>query len=104
MIFDSVSDEEAKPLVWSSWVDYGRSNIDAIPESPGVFKMHVNMKILYIGSSLCLRQSLLDSLSDPCLNQTSRFSYAIIDSPDKVKDRLLNEFRTKHNGKSPTCM
>lgn len=104
MKFNIVSDEEEKPLEWSNWVDYGKSNIDAVPESTGVFKMHVKMKILYIGSSHCLRRSLLDSLSDPCLNQASRFSYAIIDSPDKVKERLLNEYRFKHNGDSPTCM
>ncbi|HEX9320170.1 MAG TPA: hypothetical protein VF884_14645 [Nitrososphaeraceae archaeon] len=104
MLFDVMSVGEAEPLEWSSWVDYGRSNINAVPESPGVFKMHAHMKILYIGSSLCLRQSLLDSLSHPCLNQASRFSYAIIDSADKVQEQLLNEYRATHNGKSPSCM
>jgi hypothetical protein len=29
MIFNIVSDEEEKPLEWSNWVDYGKSNIDA---------------------------------------------------------------------------
>jgi hypothetical protein len=92
-------------LTWSEWLDFERSNIEAIPESPGVYKMHASMKILFIGSSAqSVRQSLLDCLSDPCISKATRFGFALTDSADKVKEQLLNEYRTKHNGKLPVCM
>jgi hypothetical protein len=47
---------------------------------------------------------MLGCLSDPCLTKAKRFSYAIIESADKVKEQLLNEYRNNHNGKLPTCM
>jgi len=99
-----MSGEDVENIKWSPWLNYEKSSINSVPESAGVFKMHVQMKILYIGSSQSLRQTLLDTLSDPCLNQARRFSYAITESADKVKDRLLIEFRNNHFGKSPPCM
>jgi hypothetical protein len=92
-------------LTWSEWLDFERSTVEAIPESPGVYKMHAAMKILYIGSSnQNLRQSLLDCLTDPCISKATRFGYALTDSADKVKEQLLNEYRSKHNGKLPVCI
>ncbi|HZC47644.1 MAG TPA: hypothetical protein VE244_01155 [Nitrososphaeraceae archaeon] len=92
-------------LTWSEWLDFERSTVEAIPESPGVYKMHTTMKILFIGSSAqSVRQSLLDCLSDPCISKATRFGYALTGSADKVKEQLLNEYRSKHNGKLPVCM
>ena len=34
----------------------------------------------------------------------TRFGYVLTDSADKVKEQLLNESRSKHNGKLPLCM
>jgi hypothetical protein len=66
------------------------------------------MNILYIGNTnQSLRQSLLDCLSDPCISKARRFSYAIIEeksAADKVREHLLNQYRSKHNGKLPVCM
>ena len=63
------------------------------------------MKILYIESSnQNLKQSLLDCLSYPCISKARRFSYAITESADKAKEQFLNDYRSKHNGKLPTCM
>jgi hypothetical protein len=59
--------------------------------------MHEAMKILYVGSSQNIRQSLLDCLLVPCIGKTKRFSYAITQIADKVKDQLLDEYRSKHN-------
>jgi excinuclease UvrABC nuclease subunit len=92
-------------LTWSEWLDFERSTVEAIPESPGVYKMHASMKILFIGScAQSVRQSLLGCLSDPCISKARRFGYALTDSEDKVKEQLLNEYRSKHNGKLPVCM
>ncbi|HEY6667542.1 MAG TPA: hypothetical protein VI033_00150 [Candidatus Nitrosopolaris sp.] len=100
-----VSADNLETLDWSPWLDFDRSKIASIPDSSvGVYKMHESMKILYIGSSQNLRQSLLDCLSDPCIGKTKRFSYAITENADKVKDQLLDEYRSKHNGRLPICM
>jgi hypothetical protein len=102
--FKIVNDERIKALDWSPWLDFDRDNIVNIAESEGVYKIHAGMKILFIGSGQNLRESMLGCLSDPCISKAKRFSYAIIDSADKVKEQLLNEYRNKHNGKLPTCM
>jgi hypothetical protein len=57
------NDNEAND--WSPWLDFNQSGTAAIPKLPGVYKMHTSMKILYIGSAQNLRQSLLESISDP---------------------------------------
>ena len=67
--------------------------------------MHASMKILHIGSSYNLKQSLLESLSNSCIsNKPARFSYATTQSSEKVKEFLLTEYLNKHNGKLPICM
>jgi hypothetical protein len=99
-----MSDESVNPLDWSAWLDYENSGFNSVPESPGVYKMHAGMKILYIGSGNSLKESLQLSLADPCINQAKRFSYALTSSPDKVKDQLLIEYRSKHGGRLPACM
>lgn len=92
-------------LDWSSWLDFNEDSIAEVPESEGVYKMHASMKILYIGNSDNIRKSLLEALSDSCLKKTTtRFSYAITKSSDKIKEFLLNEYRNKHDGKLPLCM
>ncbi|MDQ3888572.1 MAG: hypothetical protein M3251_04790 [Thermoproteota archaeon] len=91
-------------LGWSPWLDFNKDNIANIAESEGVYKIHAGMKILFIGSSQNLRESMLGCLSDPCISQAKRFSYAIIESADRVKEQLLDEYRNKHKGKLPTCM
>jgi hypothetical protein len=98
------SRDDMLSLDWSSWLDFDHTNIDNIPESEGVYKLHENMKILFIGSGQNLRQSLREGLSNPCISKGTRFSYAITESADKIRENLLNEYRNKHNGKLPLCM
>lgn len=100
--FKVMNNEEA--LDWSPWLDFDRGNIAKIAESEGVYKIHAGMKILFIGSSQNLRESMLGCLSDPCISKAKRFSYAIIESADRVKEQILDEYRNKHNGKLPSCM
>jgi hypothetical protein len=99
-----VNEERIEALDWSPWLDFDRDNIASIAESEGVYKIHAGMKIVFIGSGQDLRESMLGCLSDPCISKAKRFSYAITESADKVKEQLLNEYRNKHNGKLPTCM
>jgi hypothetical protein len=100
-----MSSKGLEELNWSEWLDFDKSTVENIPEEDGVYKMHASMKILYIGGNTQnIRQSLFDCLSDPCISKATRFSYALTDSADKVKEQLLNEYRSKHNGKLPMCM
>ena len=98
------SRDEVQSLEWSSWLDFEHTNIGNIPESEGVYKLHANMRILFIGSGQNLRQSLTQDLTNPCISKGARFSYAITESADRIREKLLNEYRNKHNGKLPLCM
>jgi hypothetical protein len=98
------NDDTLEALKWSSWLNFDKATITEIPESEGVYKMHASMKILIIESSYNLRKSLLESLSDSCLNKATRFSYTITQSSHNIQKLLLNEYRTKHSGKLPLCM
>lgn len=98
------NDDTLETLQWSSWLNFDKATITEIPESEGIYKMHASMKILFIGSSHNLRKSLLESLSDSCLNKATRFSYTITQSSDKIQELLLNEYRMKHSDKLPLCM
>ncbi|MDQ3561699.1 MAG: hypothetical protein M3382_01725 [Thermoproteota archaeon] len=103
--FKVMNDERREELLdWSPWLDFDKDNIANIAESEGVYKIHAGMKILFIGSSQNVRESMLGCLSDPCISKAKRFSYAIIESADRVKEQLLDEYRNKHKGKLPSCM
>lgn len=99
-----MDNENIETLNWSSWLNFDKETITKMPESEGVYKMHASMKILFIGSSYNLRKSLLESLSDSCLNKATRFSYTITHSSDKIQERILNEYRMNHSGRLPSCM
>jgi hypothetical protein len=84
------SEEEKGEVAWSEWLDFDQSSITkaAIPDKPGVFKVHASMKILYIGSTTDLRRSLLESLFDPCVGKARRYSYLVTQKAEQVKDQL----------------
>jgi excinuclease UvrABC nuclease subunit len=99
-----MSDTRIDTLDWSQWLDFDKSDIANVPESEGVYKIHAAMKILFIGNSKNIRESLFGCFSDSCRSKARRFSYALIESSDKLKDELLKEYQSKHNGKLPECM
>ena len=99
-----MNDERIEALDWSPWLDLDRDNIANIAQSEGVYKIHADMKILFIGSSQNLRESMRRCLSDACISKARRFSYVIIESADKVKEQILNEYRNNHGGRLPMCM
>ena len=99
-----MNNERIEELDWSEWFDFDRNNIANIAEAEGVYKIHAGMKILFIGSGQNLRESMRRCLSDPCMSKARRFSYAIVESADKVKEQLVNEYRNKHSGRLPICI
>ena len=88
---------------WSQWLDFDRLNIEATPESPGVFVMHASMKVLYIGSGQNVRQEMLVRLSDPCTGKTKRFRYIVTSEFEALREQLVKEYVSKH-GELPACM
>lgn len=99
-----MNDTNIQALDWSPWLDFDRDNISNVAESEGVFKMHAGMKILLIGNSQNLREALLECLSSPCISKAKRFSYAVTPSSNEIKENLLNEYRSNHDGRLPSCM
>jgi hypothetical protein len=89
---------------WSEWLDFNQDIAKSVPETSGVFVMHTAMKILFIGSTLNLRSSLLESLTISCLEKAKRFRYMVTDSQEKIKEQLIQDYTKKHNGKLPECM
>jgi hypothetical protein len=99
-----MNDAKIEALDWSPWLDFNRDNIINIAESEGVYRMHAAMKILFVGSSENLRRSLFECLSNPCISKAERFSYAMTLSSCKAKEKLLTEYRNRHDGRLPSCM
>lgn len=91
-------------ITWSDWLDFSTQEISKIPEEPGVYTMHAAMKILIIGNSTNLRQTVLESTKDPCTKDAKRFRYSVISSHEEAKSHLLKEYQEKHDGKLPKCM
>ena len=103
---DKEEEEEKTVNIWSEWLDFNLSSITTadVANKPGVFKVHANMKILFIGSGTNLQQSLKDSLSDPCISKARRFSFLVTDNAEQIKDQLVREYRESHGGNLPSCM
>ena len=91
-------------LTWSDWLDYNIEQISKIPQEPGIYMMHAAMKILYIGNSTNLKQTILESLDDNCTKDAKRFRYLVISNHEETKMQLLKEYQEKHDGKLPRCM
>jgi excinuclease UvrABC nuclease subunit len=91
-------------ISWSDWLDFSEEQIAKVPESPGVYMMHAAMKILFIGNSANLKQSITESLKAPCTSDAKRFRYFVTDSHLEIGQKLLKEYQEKHDGNLPKCM
>lgn len=89
---------------WSDWLDFNKEIIQKIPKSPGVFMTHQAMKILFIGNSENLQNSLLERLESQCVCNSSRFRYAETNKQDLIKEELITDYKNRHEGKLPKCM
>lgn len=94
----------SEEIKWSDWLDFNQEQIEKAPESPGVYMMHAAMKILQIGSTENLKKSITEALSANCTCDAKRFRYFATPSHDKIKEKVLDEYRKKHDGKMPLCM
>ena len=89
---------------WSAWLDFDRVSVESVPESPGVYMMHASMRVMYIGGSANIRQTLLGHLSVECTSKAKRFHYLLTPSYDQMKREMLKEYADKHGGSLPLCM
>ena len=94
----------SEDIKWSDWLDFSQEQIANAPESPGVYMMHAAMKILYIGGTDNLRKSITESQSAVCTCDAKRFRYFATQSHGQVRERILDEYKKKHDGKMPLCM
>lgn len=91
-------------IAWSEWLDYTPEQISKIPEESGVYMMHAAMKILYIGNTENIKQTILESLNDTCIKDAKRFKYSVLTKHEKIREQLVKEYQEKHNGQLPKCM
>ncbi len=89
---------------WSDWLDFHEDEFSVIPESPGVFMMHAAMKILFIGGSTNLKQSIENTSSGGCASKAKRFRYREEENFEKIKEELISDFKKRHEGNLPGCM
>ena len=89
---------------WSEWINFDADTISKVPQTPGVFRMHASMKILYIGNSENLQIELKKTLENLCIAESSRFCYLESANHAQLKDEILKEYTEKHDGKLPKCM
>ena len=94
----------SEDIKWSDWLDFSQEQISKVPESPGAYMMHAAMKILRIGGTENLRKSIAESMSANCTCGAKRFRYFETQSHSEVSQRVLDEYRKKHDGKMPLCM
>ncbi len=66
--------------------------------------MHAAMKILFIGNSVNLKQSIAESQKAPCTADAKRFRYSVTELHQEIAQKLLREYQEKHDGKLPKCM
>jgi len=90
-------------IEWSDWFDYNQDTISRVPEISGVFMMHAAMKILYIGGSKNMRNSI-ENISEKCVSNATRFRYRREEDYEKIKNKLILDFKKRHEGKAPECM
>ena len=91
-------------ISWSEWLDFNVEQASKVPESPGIYMMHASMKILYIGDTNNLKQSIIDSIKTACVCDAKRFRYFVTDAHDELKEKLLKEYQEKHDGNLPKCI
>jgi len=89
---------------WSDWVDYNQDTLSKTPETSGVYMMHENMKILFIGGSKNIKKSIEETTSEKCISSTSRFRYKKEENYEKISKELISDFKKRHEGKYPVCM
>jgi len=89
---------------WSEWFDFNQELISKIPQISGVYMMHKNMKILFIGGSKNIKKSIEEDKLKECVSRASRFRYKKDGDYDKSKKELVINYKKRHEGEYPECM
>ena len=89
---------------WSDWLDFNEDKFSTIPESSGVYMMHAATKILFIGGSPNLKESISNISSESCISKATRFRFREEKNFDNFKEELISDFKKRHEGNLPGCM
>ena len=89
---------------WSDWLDCNQEMVSKTPEISGVYMMHENMKILFIGGSKNIKKSIEETTLEKCISRDSRFRYKEEENFEKITKRLISDFKKRHEGKYPEYM
>jgi len=89
---------------WSDWQDNNQKILSEIPEKPGVYMMHASMKILLIGGSQNMKKAITEALEKKCVTKATRIRFREEDDFDGIKNKLIAEYKKRHEGNIPQCM
>ena len=92
-------------MSWSDFLGLYDDRINNVPERSGVYELHTVTELLYIGQSDNLRRRLQEhkNSNDSCIKRAALFRYYETTSPNSTEERLLQNYKTNHNGKLPSC-
>lgn len=89
---------------WSDWKDNNQDTFTEIPEKPGVYMMHAAMKILFIGGSQNMKESIIEILEKKCVSRATRIRFREEKNFGEIKNKLIMEYKKRHQGNIPQCM
>jgi len=90
-------------IEWSDWLDINQDTVSKIPETSGVFMMHIAMRISYIGGSENMKKTI-ENMSEKYVSNATRFRYRKETEFEKIRNELLTDYKKRHEGKSPEWM
>ena len=89
---------------WSDWRDNNQKVLSEIPEKPGVYMMHADIKILFIGGSQNMKKSINEALEKKCVSKATRIRFREEGNFDEIKNKLITDYKKRHEGNIPQCM
>lgn len=89
---------------WSDGLDCNQEMVSKTPEMSGVYMMHENMKISFIGGSKNIKKSIEETTLEKCISRDSRFRYKEEEYFEKITKGLISDFKKRHEGKYPKHM
>lgn len=86
------------------WYDFTSTNLDKVPQTPGVYCLGNKNGIIYIGSSKDLRDRLMDHYysNDPCIQKARQFAIEPCANYVQEERSRLRRYLIKH-GRLPDC-
>lgn len=93
-----------KVLESGTWYPFTPSNLDLVPQAPGVYWLGVPNEIIYIGSAGNLHQRLTDHYytDDACIAQATQFAIGPCLNYKEREKLLLRDYLARY-GSLPRC-